>query len=389
MPGIADYPLVAFGLLWPALVAEQTSEFSAAVAHGLVDLADGAHDGPHLVEPGWVTSNEVVLELASVRLRRFGKPTSRRPTLICAPFALHAATVTDVAPGYSLVEALQATLSGPVHVTDWRSADANSGARTIDDYVADLNVLIDELGGNVDLIGLCQGGWMGLAYAARFPGKVRRLVLAGAPIDIAAGNSAVSRLALSTPFGVFQELVGLGGGRMLGRQLLRFWEPKSLDSTEIHSTLQSSDAIDTNAFRRLEARFREWYAWTMNLPGRYYLEVIERLYLKNEIARGDFQILGRRIDLASVTIPIYLLAARDDHVVAQEQVIGLRRLVGTPASALAQAIAPCRHLGLFMGRHTLANEWREIARWLMQPDTATIAPRRGPTHDVRCHDLDT
>ena len=389
MPGIADYPLVAFGLLWPALVAEQTSEFSAAVAHGLVDLADGAHDGPHLVEPGWVTSNEVVLELASVRLRRFGKPTSRRPTLICAPFALHAATVTDVAPGYSLVEALQATLSGPVHVTDWRSADANSGARTIDDYVADLNVLIDELGGNVDLIGLCQGGWMGLAYAARFPGKVRRLVLAGAPIDIAAGNSAVSRLALSTPFGVFQELVGLGGGRMLGRQLLRFWEPKSLDSTEIHSTLQSSDAIDTNAFGRLEARFREWYAWTMNLPGRYYLEVIERLYLKNEIARGDFQILGRRIDLASVTIPIYLLAARDDHVVAQEQVIGLRRLVGTPASALAQAIAPCRHLGLFMGRHTLANEWREIARWLMQPDTATIAPRRGPTHDVRCHDLDT
>ena len=389
MPGIADYPLVAFGLLWPALVAEQTSEFSAAVAHGLVDLADGAHDEPHLVEPGWVTSNEVVLELRSVRLRRFGKPTSGRPTLICAPFALHAATVTDVAPGYSLVEALQATLSGPVHVTDWRSADANSGARTIDDYVADLNVLIDELGGNVDLIGLCQGGWMGLAYAARFPGKVRRLVLAGAPIDIAAGNSAVSRLALSTPFGVFQELVGLGGGRMLGRQLLRFWEPKSLDSTEIHSTLQSSDAIDTNAFRRLEARFREWYAWTMNLPGRYYLEVIERLYLKNEIARGDFQILGRRIDLASVTIPIYLLAARDDHVVAQEQVIGLRRLVGTPASALAQAIAPCRHLGLFMGRHTLANEWREIARWLMQPDTATIAPRRGPTHDVRCHDLDT
>jgi hypothetical protein len=25
MPDLADYPLVAFGLLWPALVAEQTS----------------------------------------------------------------------------------------------------------------------------------------------------------------------------------------------------------------------------------------------------------------------------------------------------------------------------------------------------------------------------
>ena len=372
MPDLADYPLFAFGLLWPALVAEQTSEFAAAVAQGLVDLAEGPQDEQHLVEPGWVTSNEVALELASVRLRRFGKPTSQRPTLICAPFALHAATVTDIAPGYSLVEALQAMLSGRVHVTDWRSADANSGARTIDDYVADLNVLIDELGGNVDLIGLCQGGWMGLAYAARFPGKVRRLVLAGAPIDIAAGTSTVSGLAQSTPLAVFQDLVALGGGRMLGQRLLRFWEPQSLDSKEIHSTLQSSDAIDTNAFRELEARFREWYAWTMNLPGRYYLEVIERLYLKNELARGNFPILGRRIDLASMTTPVYLLAARDDHVVAQEQVMGLRRLVGTPTSALAHAIAPCGHLGLFMGRRTLVNEWREVARWLMQPDTMTI-----------------
>jgi pimeloyl-ACP methyl ester carboxylesterase len=33
-------------------------------------------------------------------------------------------------------------------------------------------VLIDELGGKVDLIGLCQGGWMALIYAARFPEKV-------------------------------------------------------------------------------------------------------------------------------------------------------------------------------------------------------------------------
>jgi len=43
---------------------------------------------------------------------------------------------------------------------------------SIDTYVADLNVAVDELGGTVNLVGLCQGGWLSLIYAARFPAKV-------------------------------------------------------------------------------------------------------------------------------------------------------------------------------------------------------------------------
>jgi pimeloyl-ACP methyl ester carboxylesterase len=40
---------------------------------------------------------------------------------------------------------------------------------SIDNYLADLDVAVDELGGKVDLVGLCQGGWMALLFAARFP----------------------------------------------------------------------------------------------------------------------------------------------------------------------------------------------------------------------------
>jgi poly(3-hydroxyalkanoate) synthetase len=240
----------------------------------------------------------------------------------------------------------------------------------IDNYIADLNVLIDELGGTVDLVGLCQGGWLGLVYAARFPKKLRRLVLAGAPVDISAGDCALSRLAQSTPLELFKELVGLGGGRMLGRRLRGFWELKSLEPEAIRAILQSPDAVDAEGFRRLEARFREWYAWLLDLPGRYYLEVVERLYLKNELSAGTFTALGRRIDLASVKIPIYLLAARDDQVVAPAQTLALRHLVGTRPAAIRHAVAPGEHLGLFMGRQTLANEWRDIGCWLAQPDRA-------------------
>ena len=81
----------------------------------------------------------------------------------------------------------------------------------IDDYLADLNVLVDEVGG-LDLVGLCQGGWLSLVFATRFPAKVRKLVMAGVPVDIAAGQSELSAIAAATPLAMFQSLVSLGDG---------------------------------------------------------------------------------------------------------------------------------------------------------------------------------
>jgi pimeloyl-ACP methyl ester carboxylesterase len=80
---------------------------------------------------------------------------------------------------------------------------------SIDTYLADLNVAVDELTPPVDLVGLCQGGWLALVYAARFPGKVRRLVLAGAPVDVDAAESPMSRAVRGIPLSTFESLVRL------------------------------------------------------------------------------------------------------------------------------------------------------------------------------------
>ena len=122
---------------------------------------------------------------------------------------------------------------------------------------------------------------MALIYAARFPQKVRKLVLAGAPIDIAAGESALSRRAKDTPLTVFKDLVARGDGRVPGRQLLQCWIQETLESEAIGQLLQVSKSVTALEFRRLEARFREWHAWTLDLPGTYYLEVVERLFKEN------------------------------------------------------------------------------------------------------------
>jgi poly(3-hydroxyalkanoate) synthetase len=378
MGRIADPQLPSAAFLWPALAAVSASGVATAIAKELMSLAvaEDPEQEPH--EPEWPTRNKIALELTSVRLRDFSTGSADHAVLICAPFALHGASVADLAPDHSLVGALTSAGVKRLFVTDWRSADAEMQHWSIDAYLADLNVLVDHLDGPVDLVGLCQGGWMALMYAARFPRKVRKLVLAGAPIDIAAGKSALSELARTTPPSVFQELVDLGAGRLLGRHALRFWGPGSLDAPSIRQVLQIAEPIDSRHFRRLEARFRDWYAWTVDLPGTYYLEVVEKLFKQNQLAAGRFVALGRRLDLRDLHVPVFLLAARDDELVAPAQIFATEHLVGTRPDQRHKAVVAVSHLGLFMGRAVLAETWPAIVRWLAEP----LPARRqaGPRH---------
>ena len=71
--------------------------------------------------------------------------------------------------------------------------------------------------------------------------------------------------------------------------------------------------------------------------------------------------------------PLYLLAARDDEVVAPAQLFAAGRLVGTPAECLETALAPCRHIGLFIGRAVLEEFWPKVVRFMLEP--GSIAPR--------------
>src|SRR6266404_8273878 len=187
----SDSALESF-LVWPLAAAALAAKANVRFLEDLLSVS-GKRSVSSSLPLAWTTSNTVALELASMRLRNFSTETGGLATLICAPYALHSATIADFAPGHSVVEALRLGGLSRVFVTDWRSATSETRYFSIDNYLADLNVVADELGPPVDLIGLCQGGWLALVYAARFPKKVRRLVLVGAPIDIAAAESQLSR----------------------------------------------------------------------------------------------------------------------------------------------------------------------------------------------------
>jgi poly(3-hydroxyalkanoate) synthetase len=322
----------------------------------------------------WTTRNTVALQLQSMQLRAFSSAAATSPpVLVCTPYALHGALIADFAPGHSLVEALQEYGLNRVYLSDWRSATPDMRQLSIDNYLAELNVAIDEIGAPIDLVGLCQGGWLSLVYAARFPGKVRRLVLAGTPVDIST-PSELSRTVAALPQAAFEQMVQQGEGLVSGERMLKLWN-LPFSRQDVEAILQRDLGDGSQQAAMLLDRFARWDHATLDLPGAYYLEVTERIFRQNAIAEGCFVALGRRIDLAEMRVPVCLLAGENDIVVPRDQAFATAGLLGTPRVALERICEPCGHLGLFMGRSVLNHSWRRIARWL-QSDIAITADKK-------------
>ena len=356
-----QFPYAPF--FWPAIATASAIEATSSMTAYFLGLAN---DEPTVDEPQGATPSKIALELPTARLHDFSLADSGVPTLLCTPLALHGAALADLAEGHSLVAALRLSGIERLFMTAWRSASPTMRFLGIDDYLADLNVLVDRVGGLVDLVGLCQGGWLSLLYAGRFPDKVRKLVMAGSPIDIAAQQSKFSSVAAATPLIMFENLVNSGEGRVIGRNIAKFWG-NDTDAENIRESLQPVQPVGSPEFTRLEAIFKHWNSWTIDVPGTYYLEVVEKLYKANQLASGSFVALGQQIELSRLRLPMYLLAGSADEVVAPEQLLAVERLTGTRPECLRHDVAPCNHLGLFMGKQTLEQYWPKIARWTKEP----------------------
>jgi len=94
-------------------------------------------------------------------------------------------------------------------------SDRNARDFSLDAMVSDLEAVVDALDlPRFSLLGLCQGGLVALAYAARHPQRVNRLVLYDSYLHGAFAGEANSRLAQQAR--TFSNLIEMGWGRKVG-----------------------------------------------------------------------------------------------------------------------------------------------------------------------------
>jgi poly(3-hydroxyalkanoate) synthetase len=312
--------------------------------------------------PRWNLPNEVVLSTPFAHLRDFshGSTDDVVPTLVLPPQAGHSSTVVDFSPSQSQLAVIRAAGLTRAYALEWRAATPATRHVTITDYLAVIDESVDRVGGRVNLVGDCQGGWLAAIYAALHPHRVHTLTLAGAPIDFHAGESVIasSTRALTSAFGLapYRALVAVGHGNMPGRAVLGNFigiQPQA----ELSRQLQLLENITDTAHVERYRVFEDWFKHTQDIPGAFYLWLVEHLFWGNELISGDLVVGGRRADLGAITCPLYLLAGAADHITPPAQLFAVAEAVGTPRDEITMRTAAGGHLGLFMGRDALREDW--------------------------------
>ncbi|MEB3022103.1 alpha/beta fold hydrolase [[Mycobacterium] crassicus] len=315
--------------------------------------------------PTWTTEHDITREWPIARLRDFSQnPESTTvPVLLLPPQAGHDSCVVDFADGQSQIQTIQAAGFGRVAALDWIGATQETKDTTIEDYVAVVREATDLLGGRVNLVGDCQGGWLGAIYAAMYPETVHTLTIAGAPINTKRGKAQAQQwLTLMSPnrgVTAHRMMVARNGGIWPGQYQLAGFKAMEPAGEFQRLTQLFGDAHEREQLAHY-AKFADWFEHTQDLSGSFYLWVVKHIFARNELAKGTLRVAGETVDLGRIDCPIYMIAGDRDHITPAEQVWALEEYVSTPSEDVTRRLASAGHLGLFMGRHALQDHWAPV-----------------------------
>lgn len=303
-----------------------------------------------------------------------GRKRRRKQVMLVAPMSGHYATLLR-----STVISLLPDCE--VYVTDWHNArdiPVSSGKFDVEDYTLYLVDFMRHLGPDTHVIAVCQPAPLTLAATAYLAeedpdAQPCTLTLIGGPIDPSAAPTDVTDFGHSVTMGQLEETmiqqVGFkydGVGRMVYPGLLQLSSFMSMNA-ERHSKafvdqitrVAKGEASDHDAHNR----FYDEYLAVMDMPAEFYLSTVERIFKNGEIAKNEFTVNGRKVDIGKITdVAVKTVEGAKDDISAPGQcVAALDLLTGLPDSKKASHLEPdAGHYGIFAGK-----SWRNNIRPLV------------------------
>jgi polyhydroxyalkanoate synthase subunit PhaC len=281
------------------------------------------------------TPGKVIFQNELMQLIQYAPSTAtvlKRPLLIVPPW-INKFYVLDLTPEKSFIKwCVDQGLT--VFCISWVNPDAHLAQKSFEDYVrqgplAALDAIKEATGEDkVHAVGYCVGGTLlAVALAAMAAWHDERIVSAtlfAAQVDFTqAGDLKVF---------VDEEQVEAIERKMAERGYL-----ESGSMATVFNMLRSNDLVwpyVINNYLKGKAPFPfdllYWNSDATRLPAANHSFYLRNCYLDNKLSKGKMMIGDTPIDLKAVTVPIYNLATREDHIAPAKSVLLGCKFFGGP-----------------------------------------------------------
>ncbi|WP_432817126.1 PHA/PHB synthase family protein [Sulfitobacter sp. JB4-11] len=279
------------------------------------------------------TPGDVVLQNDLIELIRY-RPTTEQvhpePILI-VPAWIMKFYILDLTEQRSLVAYLR-DQGFEVYVISWKNPDASDASLGMQDYIdlgirAAITCLKKQGAVQIHAMGYCLGGTL-LAIAAAAMARdhddtFRTVSLLASQVDFSEPGE-LSLFINESQVAFLQDMMATQGYLKADQMAGAF------------QLLRSNDLIWSRVIRHylLGERTHDnplmaWNADATRMPAKMHTEYLRKLFLKNALAKGRFEVDGASVALTDIRCPIYCVGTERDHVSPWRSVFRLLMLTDT------------------------------------------------------------
>jgi poly(3-hydroxybutyrate) depolymerase len=240
-----------------------------------------------------------------------------------------------------------------VYVADWNNArdvPVTAGEFGLDEYIDLVITFLREIGPGAHVLSVCQPAVACLAAASVMaedgdPAAPASLILLAGPVDTRVNPGRINRFAQRQSMTILERTMLhtvprplRGAGRRVYPGFVQISGFLGMDPRRhVRALTGLYDDLRTGEHERAartKAFYEEYFA-VLDVPAEFYLQTVERVFLDNDLPRGQFEWRGRRIDPSAIDSALFTIEGQLDEMCRPGQT--------EAAHALCTGIPPERH----------------------------------------------